>query len=65
MIKPRLILCDAICWCSDCGRKIGKRERYYYRWKNAWRGGVRLNICSDCIREMFKDLRRKRKEDEE
>jgi len=54
VIKEKILyVCLNTCWCNICNRQIKKGEKFLLIFKNAWKGGVRVNICKDCIIQMF------------
>jgi len=56
MKNKLLTTCVNKCWCRICGKGIKKGELYFYKYLNAAKFGVRLNICKDCIAEMFREI---------
>jgi len=39
--------------CTECSRTIKKGEKYFRRKQTAWRSSHTVNMCVDCIIDMF------------
>lgn len=54
--------CRNKCWChfrednSNCKIEIKKGDKYLFLWKDAMKGSVRINICSECIKQIYDEL---------
>ena len=57
-----LLLCENHCWCEFCNRKVEKGEKFLFLEKSARRGVARINICRECLIQMFVELNAERKE---
>ena len=43
--------------CTECAKKINKNEKYLCRTHHGFRSSHTVNVCMDCIIQMFFDLR--------
>jgi hypothetical protein len=52
----KTIICDWACACAFCPAGIKKGDRYFRLDKSGWKSSVRINICKNCISEIYDDF---------